>query len=182
MSSKEFLNDVKVSADLNVLGAITGGSLDTSGTLSTTYSNQIYICQKNSTDQEIPHATTPTNVNFGTNIGTASTHTDVPTYSSGVFTVNSTGLYLITFNVMFASNATGWRGAWVDVEDTWYAHQWVSPNSGGERTGLSGSVVFPLNDNSTFSIKVYQTSTGTLSILGTDTTHHRSAMSCVKLF
>lgn len=163
---------------------ITGaGNLNIAGALKTTYTQQDYISlESNTTTQSISNNSVTTVTHAGTTKGTASTSSTKPTESSGIITINSTGLYMISYALFFDNNdITGWRGAWIDISSSSgdrLAASWVAANP-DENTALNGSITVTLSATNTFKIQVFQNSGSAINLLsGINAT----VISCVKLF
>jgi len=96
-----------------------------------------------------------------------STNTGI-SYSSGVFTNVSgqTRTYQISYTIEFASNATGQRYAEIsnDTSTGRYAINSLNALATGNHI-TTGSATLVLNNNDTFSIKVYQSSGGALDLV-----------------
>jgi hypothetical protein len=89
--------------------------------------------------------------------------------NGGKVTVTTAGVYLVTFSILFASNATGVRGAAVikNGTGTWFAGTSAlqdnsAANSGGAQM-VKGSGLLSLAANDYLQLTVYQTSGGNLN-------------------
>lgn len=89
--------------------------------------------------------------------------------NGGKVTVTTAGVYLVTFSILFASNATGVRGAGVikNGTGTWFAGTAAladnAPPASGGATMVKGSGLLSLAANDYLSLTLYQTSGGNLT-------------------
>jgi hypothetical protein len=110
-----------------------------------------------------------TTVNFDNeSFDTAGLHDLVTTNS--VLTAPVAGIYQLTGNVRWASNATGSRFVGLETPAGRIASVWVPAAPGGADTDLSISDVFALAAGDTVHMEVYQDSGGALTLIknGTD--------------
>lgn len=87
------------------------------------------------------------------------------TFSSGVFTVSKTGMYLITTNVRILNNTTGNRDIFIVVNDASNPlYGWESQPGYSFINSLATSAAILLTSGQNIRIKIYQNSGGALSM------------------
>lgn len=84
--------------------------------------------------------------------------------NTGRLTCQTTGTYLVTANVRFASNAGGFRYAYVRLNGTTLLCVNISPAVNGGQTQLSLSTQYPLSATDYIELFAYQSSGGNLNV------------------
>jgi len=141
-----------------------------------TNTGQPYLFMKRNAAQTTTNNTLAT-IDWDTTLATNAT--DAPTESSGVITINSTGVYYISYSLIYVGHASGVRFAYIltDVSGENYAYSTVHATT-TVGIGLNGAVVVALADTDTFSVKTQQNSGGNLDIRSAPD----ATLSVVKLF
>lgn len=131
---------------------------------STSIPKMVEAHYRHASDQSINN-TTATVAKFDTTIASVS---DLSyNASTGIFTVNTAGVYTVTATISFAANATGFRDIWFQVGgDSQHWGGVIVGTGGGNLTTLTTTVSRKFAVNDTFNIGVYQNSGGALNIVG----------------
>ena len=87
------------------------------------------------------------------------------TESAGTITVASAGTYLVTYSVIFDTNSTGIRFAWVELSGGRRCGQDNKDATSAFQTYLNGTCVLNAAASDTFTIRVFQTSGGNLDVV-----------------
>jgi len=111
-----------------------------------------------------------TDINAGSDVTVTNGTSGTTAANAGKLTVTTAGVYLVTYNVEFASNASGVRRAVVGVDGT------ISPNTpngygfiqtaagNGGSTVITGTVAVSLSASSYLQVGMAQTSGGALTV------------------
>lgn len=159
---------VSINDNLSVTGTISATSslsCDSASVTNNVTQKRYYLEMITNTTQAISTGTTTALL-----FQTTSNSSNPPTYSAGTFTINKAGFYFISYMVIYPSNSTGDREAWIQLStggtSNRRARLQLSPVSGTD-TALSCSdhIKFAVND--TFQISLFQSSGGTLTLAGT---------------
>lgn len=129
-----------------------------------------YLHKKNSNVQSIPNVTV-TNGLFDTVI---SSHGNSPSYAgTGVFTVNTSGSYLIVATICWASNATNVRQAWFRYngsDSPRYAQTTIQAvTEAAVSTTYTLNWIKNFNVGDTFALRLYQDCGSPLNVGGDST-------------
>jgi len=79
--------------------------------------------------------------------------------------INTAGIYIINLNVVFASNSSGRRSAWISLPGSEYIASMTLPAINGEETSINITAVQYFNVGDNLSAVVYQSSGGNLNLL-----------------
>lgn len=151
------------------------GSLKTAGGLgvakslytnSIITSNNAYARIVSTGAQSIPNNTqTSLNNNYWGTVSISGDSSNPLTYvaSTGVWTVGITGIYTISFNMIFSGNNTGIRAIIIPSGSSNLAYINLTSTQ-NDRCGISSSVTHQLASGATFVIQVYQSSGGNLAM------------------
>ena len=101
--------------------------------------------------------------------------------STSRITVNTAGIYTVSFNISWASNATGERIAWIQKNGSG-ASRWGMVRGAASAAGetiMSSTTIMSLAVNDYIEVGVYQSSGGNLNIGGSGTSPSRFGASRV---
>jgi hypothetical protein len=158
-------NPSDVSTGDNLTSTLWNNFLGTVGSLKYLYNRSTYstlALGTRTTNQSIANNTnvvvtygSVTNSNYVTGVA-----------GTGLFTVQETGIYCITIGLVFATNVTGDRATWIQIDGVQQVESisQFAATAVGATTRMTSSYVYSINAGQTIEIYVYQNSGGALNL------------------